>query len=195
MFHHKKQDRTFSRALPLQKIKKIMKKVIFLTAVTLFISADCIAQKKEGLKLSVGPELAFTSGNFSNTHSFGIGGTAQLEFKLQEKLQGVAYGGFMFYNGKSNSVSANSKYVGQTIIPLRIGIKYFLAGSIYGSLQAGLGLLSNYYTGSALSYSPQIGYEFETKNGKSIDATFKFDGYAKSGGGIGSFGLRVAYIF
>ncbi|MES2850134.1 MAG: hypothetical protein V4685_13835 [Bacteroidota bacterium] len=171
-----------------------MKKLILLTAVTIFASAVCVAQKREGLKLSVGPELAFTTGSFSNTHSIGIGGTAQLEIKLQEKLQGVAYGGFMFYNGKS-VITSSTKNVGQTIIPIRIGVKYFLAGSIYGSLQAGVGLLSNYYTGSAFSYSPQVGYEFETKNGKSIDATLKYDGYAKSGGGIGSFGLRIAYIF
>jgi hypothetical protein len=182
-----------------------MKKLIFLTAVTLFTTVVSLAQKSDNkLKLSVGPELAFASGGFSNTHSFGIGGTAQLEIKMQEKLMGVAYGGIIFYNGKSAGSGIKSK--GVTIVPVRVGIKYYLSGSIYAGFQAGLGFvqgpdpytLSNItysYQGTAFSYSPQIGYEFQTNSGKSIDATLKYDGYAKSGGGIGSFGLRVAYIF
>lgn len=171
-----------------------MKKLILLTAVMILTSAVCLAQKHDGLKFSVGPELALTTGNFSNTHSIGIGGTAQLEFRLQEKLQGVAYGGIIFYNGKSSGTG--TKYKGTNIIPLRVGVKYFLTPGIYGGLQAGVGIVGGYTAskGTAFSYSPQLGYEFETKNGKSVDVTLKYDGYAV-GGGLGSFGLRVAYLF
>ena len=171
-----------------------MKKVILSIAVILFASAICVAQKDNKFKFSVGAELALTSGNFSNTHSFGIGGTGQIEIPLQDKLQGVAYGGIIFYNGKSNG--SGTKYKGTTIIPLRIGIKYFLTGSVYGGLQAGLGFIGGFepYKGTAFSYSPQIGYEFKTNSGKSVDATFKYDAYS-IGGTLGSIGLRVAYIF
>lgn len=171
-----------------------MKKLLLSVAVILFASAACLAQKDNKFKFSVGAELALTSGGFSNTHSFGVGGTGQIEIPLQDKLQGVAYGGIMFYNGKSNG--SGSKYKGATIIPLRVGLKYFLTGSVYGGLQAGLGFISGFspYSGTAFSYSPQIGYEFQTNSGKSIDATFKYDAYSKSGT-LGSLGLRLAYIF
>ena len=172
-----------------------MKKVILFTVIIFCAAAVSFAQRDK-LKLSVGAELGFATGGFSNTHSIGIGGSAQLEIPLQEKLQGVAYGGILLYTGKGIPGESGKKYSGVTIIPLRIGIKYFLTGSVYGGLQAGLGFISGneIYNGAAFSYSPQIGYEFKTNSGKSIDVTFKYDAYVKSGT-LGSFGLRVAYIF
>lgn len=172
-----------------------MKKLILSAAVILFTSAISMAQKDNSFKFSIGGELGFTSGGFSNTHSFGIGGTAQIEIPLQDKLQGVAYGGIMFYNGKSAGTGLKNK--GVTIIPVRVGVKYFLLGSVYGGLQAGLGFIGgpDYYSGTAFSYSPQLGYEFKTNSGKSVDITFKYDAYSKSGGTLSSLGFRVAYIF
>lgn len=180
---------TFAKTKP-----AYMKKISLLT-LTVLCATMIFGQKKQNIKFSVGAELAFTSGNFSNSHSFGIGGTGQLEIPLQDKLNGIAYGGIMLYNGKSDG--AGKKIQGVTIIPLRIGVKYFLTGSVYTNLQAGLGFISgpDEFEGSAFSYSPQIGYEFQTNTGKNIDATFKYDAYAKSGGSLGSFGLRIAYIF
>ncbi len=164
-----------------------MKKLIVFTLVALCTSAGYA----QGFKFSAGVELALATGNFSNTHSFGIGATAQAEVHLQDKLYGTAYGGFLTYNGKS--AGAGIKYKGQSIIPIRVGVKYFLTEGIYGGLQAGLGFLNN-GAGTAFSYSPQIGYEFKTKSDKSIDATFKYDAYSKNGT-LGSFGFRLAYIF
>lgn len=169
-----------------------MKKLLLSAAVILFASAACVAQRDNKFKISVGPELAFTTGSFSSTHSFGIGGSGQIEIPFQDKLQGIAYGGVVFYNGKSAGSGIKNK--GVTIVPLRIGVKYFLVGSVYGGLQAGLGFLGGAASGTAFSYSPQIGYEFQTNSGKSIDATFKYDAYSKNGT-LGSLGLRLAYIF
>jgi hypothetical protein len=168
-----------------------MKKLILSAAVILFMSAICIAQKDNSFKISVGPEFALTTGDFSNSHSFGFGGSAQIEIPVQDKLQGVAYGGIVFYNGKSNGVGSKNK--GVTIIPVRVGVKYFLTPGIYGGLQAGLGFLGNAATGTAFSYSPQIGYEFKTNNGKAIDATLKYDAYSKNGT-LSSFGFRIGFV-
>lgn len=167
-----------------------MKKSVLLSLIASCIISAGFSQKKDNIKLSVGAELALTTGNFSNTHSFGIGGTGQLEIPIQEKLNGVAYSGIMFYNGKSAGTGIKSK--GLTVIPVRVGIKYFLTGSVYTNLQAGLGFIGGYGTGTAFSYSPQVGYEFQTNSGKSIDLTFKYDAYTK--GSLGSFGFRLAYI-
>lgn len=170
-------------------MKKITLPVLSLFCICLTTIA--FAQKKDNVKISVGAELAFTTGSFSNTHSLGFGGSAQLEIPMQEKLNGVAYGGIIFYNGKSAGSGIKNK--GVTIIPVRVGIKYFLTGSVYTNLQAGLGFLGGNATGTAFSYSPQIGYEFQTNSGKSLDLTFKYDGYSKNGT-LGSFGFRLAYI-
>lgn len=168
-----------------------MKKTLLTSILLIAVSIAGFAQKDNGFKFSVGAELGFATGSFSTTHSIGLGGSAQLEFPLQDKLQGTAYGGILFYNGKS--AGSGVKYKGATIVPLRVGIKYFLTEGIYAAFQAGLGFFNN-NGGTAFSYSPQLGYEFRTKSGKAVDLTFKYDGYSKSGGTLGAFNIRLAYI-
>lgn len=173
-----------------------MKKIIVFTLVAFFTSAMVMAQSDSKFRFSVGPELSFASGSFSDSHSIGIGGSAQAEISLQEHLYGTATFGVIAYNGKSYP-NTGTKRTGQIIIPLRVGAKYFLSGGIYVAAQMGVGFLNNFYTGTSFSYSPQIGYEFKTKRDKAIDATFKYDGYsAKSPiGTLGAIGFRLAYIF
>lgn len=167
-----------------------MKKFTLLTLIGCSILTAGYSQKKDNIKFSVGAELALPSGSLSTTQSFGVGATGQLEIPVQEKLNGVAYSGILLFKGKSDGNNRN--YPGLTIIPVRVGVKYFLTGSVYGSFQAGLGFYSSLGTGTSFSYSPQIGYEFQTNSGKSIDLTFKYDAYTK--GSFSSFGFRLAYI-
>ena len=168
-----------------------MKKIIVLMVVAVCTSCMLMAQSDSKFRFSVGPELSFASGSFSDSHSIGIGGTAQAEVSLQEHLYGTATFGLISYNGKSSG--AGYKYKGETILPLRVGVKYFLSGGIYGAAQLGVGFLNN-GGGTAFAYSPQIGYEFKTKSDKALDATFKYDGYSKDGT-IGAIGFRLAYVF
>lgn len=171
-----------------------MKKLIVL-AVILFSSASIVlAQNQPRFKFSVGPEVGFAVGSFADSHSIGVGGTAQAEISLQEHLYGTITGGIISYNGKS--YGSGLKHAGQTVVPIRLGAKYFLSGGIYGALQMGVGILNklNNEGGTAFAYSPQIGYEFKSKTDKKIDATFKYDGYSKNGT-IGAIGFRLAYIF
>ena len=170
-----------------------MKKIILFTAIILTISISGFGQEGSNIRFSVGAELGIATGGFSETHSLGIGGTAQLEIALQEKLKGTATSGILVFNGKSIPGENSAKHTGQVIIPLRIGVKYFLTPGIYGALQTGVGFLSNYAKGTAFAFSPQVGYEFITNNGKPIDICIKYDGYTKSGT-IGFFGIRVAKV-
>ncbi len=168
-----------------------MKRVSILF-VTLLMIALAVKSQNANLKVSVGAELSFPTGNFSNTHGFGIGATGQVEFPVQENLSATATGGILFYNGKS--ITGGTKFTGQTIIPLRVGLKNFFTPGLYGAAQIGLGFFSNFASGTAFAYSPQLGYEFDAKSGKSFDISLKYDGYAKSGS-LGAFGIRVAKVF
>jgi hypothetical protein len=170
-----------------------MKKNILFTVIILAISMAGFAQEGSNIRFSVGAELGIATGGFYETHSIGVGGTAQLEILLQEKLKATATSGVLVFNGKSIPAGSSAKYTGQVIIPLRVGVKYFLTPGIYGAFQMGVGFLSNYAKGTAFAFSPQVGYEFITNNGKPIDVSVKYDGYAKSGT-IGFFGVRVAKV-
>ena len=170
-----------------------MKRKVLLPFLALFISGFVIAQDAQKFRFSVGPELSFATGSFAITHSVGVGATIQAEIPLQQNLYGTATTGFIVYGGKS--VDANTKKKSQTIIPIKVGIKYFFIGGFYGAAQIGVGILGNSEPkGTAFAYTPQIGYEFKTKSGKAVDATFKYDGYSKNGT-IEAIGFRLAYIF
>ena len=103
-----------------------MKRIIVFVLAAICTTGAVKAQDQKNLRFSIGPELSFATGSFSNSHSIGIGGTVQTEISLQEHLYGTATFGIMAYNGKSNGVG--TKYKGETIIPLRVGAKYFLSG-------------------------------------------------------------------
>jgi hypothetical protein len=161
------------------------------------ISALCtgaFAQKKgdNNVRFSIGPEIGFATGNFNLTHSVGIGVTAQGEVNVAESANVTLTTGYMSYAGKS--LGSGIKYKAQGIIPLKAGIKYFLSQGFYGAAQLGVGIFNN-GSGTALAYTPMLGYEFDTKSGKAVDASFKYDGYSKNGSGLGSIGARLAYRF
>ena len=168
-----------------------MKKLFFLFSITaILISSGSFAQLDNKFKFSVGVELGLATGNFSNGYSFGIGGTGQAEFSIQDKFRGTVTGGIVFYNGKS--IGNGVKNTGLTVIPIRVGGKYYLTSSVYGALQLGVGFL-NKGLGAAFAYSPQIGYEFLSKNNKPVDIAFKYDAYLKNGT-LGSLGIRLALV-
>jgi len=175
-----------------------MKKLLLSIVLMVIVSMAAFSQDKK-FSFSVGPELGFATGSFSNSHSIGTGGTVQAEYYVMDKLKATATFGVLAYAGKSVTVSGQKyKNPGQTIVPLRVGAKYFLSGGLYGGAQLGVAFLGNYASTTAFAYSPiMIGYEFKTKSDKSIDATVKYDGYTGSGGigTIGIFGVRLAYVF
>lgn len=172
------------------------------------ITFPAFTQADKKFSFSIGPELCFATGSFSRTHSIGTGGTVQAEYYFKEKLKGTATFGLLGHAGKSTTI-ANQKvsFPGQVIIPLRVGVKYFLANGFYAGAQLGVAFLSNAQKATMFAYSPlMLGYELNTKSNKSFDITLKYDGYTganhnvyytdnRSNGTIGSFGVRVAYVF
>ena len=166
---------------------------LLLFSFLLIISSAAIAQDETGFKFSVGPELGFAAGSFSNTHSVGTGATLQAEYHMFDKMSLTGTVGVLFYAGKSQG--NNLKNNAQTIIPLRGGIKYFVAGGAYIGAQAGVAFLGSYDKYVSFAYSPLLGYEFDTKSGKSLDATLKYDAYSGGNGTIGAIGVRLAYFF
>ncbi|MEO6721984.1 MAG: outer membrane beta-barrel protein [Ferruginibacter sp.] len=174
-----------------------MKKFI-LPLIIALLSLPAFSQEKK-FSFSIGPELAFAAGSLTNTHSIGTGGSAQLEVLIQDKLKATASFGVLGYLGKSIMIGGQKlKQPGLTIIPVRVGAKYYLSGGIYGGAQIGVAFRGNYepYNGAAFAYTPLIlGYEFKTKKDQAIDASIKYDASSGHGGTIASFGIRLAYVF
>ena len=170
-----------------------MKKIFFaITGLVIFSATFAQKNSDNKFRFSAGPEIGFASGTFNNTNSIGIGATIQGEFNVASATNFTLTTGYLSYAGRS--AGAGIKYKAAGVLPLKAGIKYFLSSGFYSAAQLGAGLFNN-GRGTALAYTPMLGYEFTTKTDKAVDASIKYDGYAVNGGSFGSVGLRLAYRF
>lgn len=170
-----------------------MKKLCAMALIAIACTQTVFAQGG-GTSLSIGPELMTTTGKSGDTWGLGIGGSAQAEHFFKENISGLGYFGFNIFNGKSIAGLNNVKYKSMNIIPIRIGARYYISEGFHTGAQLGVGFLSSGgVSNTGLAYSLQVGYNFNTKKGRSVDAALKYDGYSKSGGAFSSLGLRLAY--
>ncbi len=185
-----------------------MKKFILSIAVTALVfnvSAQKSSSDDQPLKFSIGIEAALPLGDFGKVSSFGIGGTAQVDYTIKESLAVTLNAGYISFSGKSTTIPAYSiggvtvpattiKYGNVGYIPVLAGVKYSFTDALYGSAQLGLTIASASGGGessSTFTYAPGVGYKF-TEN---IDALLKYTGYSANGGSTSTIGLRVAYTF
>ncbi|MBC7902209.1 MAG: hypothetical protein H7Y27_02255 [Gemmatimonadaceae bacterium] len=169
-----------------------MKKLYFVIVMLVAGTAVFAQSDRKAFSFDVGGELAFAIGDFSKTHSVGIGASAQAEYALLDQLSLVGHIGVNNFFGKSLGQGTN--YKNAQIVPLRVGAKYYATDNFHAGGQLGAAIVRFTTAGvssrTAFAFSPQVGYQF----GEAFDATAKFDVYAFDGGTFTSFGVRLAYI-
>jgi hypothetical protein len=166
-----------------------MKKMIF-SACILCTAFGANAQKANlprGVKFSVGAELGGATGNLNSFYSLVAGGTAQLDFKIDNDASLTLNTGVIDFVGKKIS-NTNLKYQSAAAIPLLGGVKYYFTPKVYGSAQLGGTFFLNNGGGSAFTYAPGIGVKID----ESLDLLLKYTGYSSMGG---AFGIRLGYTF
>jgi Outer membrane protein beta-barrel domain len=173
-----------------------MKKTILFIAI-IGISFASFAQKKEDdvqmLKLSVGVEAALPLGDFGKASTFGIGGTAQADYKVTDDLALNLNAGYISFLPKSITVfgvTSKGKAVGY--IPILGGIRYYFSEQVFALAQLGVTIATASGTSTSLfTYAPGIGYKFSDN----VDAALKYTGYSKNSNNSSTIGLRIAYTF
>jgi hypothetical protein len=173
-----------------------MKKTILSLAI-IGISTAAFAQKKEDdvqlLKFSIGLEAALPLGNFGDVSTFGIGGTAQADYKVGDDLALNINAGYISFQPKNITVfgtTIKGKAVGY--IPILAGIRYYFTDEVFALAQLGITIATASGTSSSLfTYSPGVGYKFS----EYVDAAIKYTGYSKDSNNTSTVGVRVAYTF
>jgi hypothetical protein len=175
-----------------------MKKVVFVSAMlVLALSTKTFAQDGETKKLgfSVGAELGLPMSDFGKSYSFGIGGSVQADYNIDEKLSVGLNVGYLSYSGKTITIPAitfggvtltpasSVKIPSFGVTPVLAGAKYNFTEKVFGQAQLGM---SFYKGGSSFTYAPGIGVNLGP-----ISALVKYVGWKDAN----SIGLRVAYNF
>lgn len=180
-----------------------MKKLFLLTAIAgvLAFSSASAQNRKDpamgGAKLSVGVEFGLPTGDFSNSHKLGVGGSLIYIAPIAENLKFTANAGYISFSGKDYLITNNLsiKAPNAAFIPVKAGLRYYFVENFYGGAELGAAFATgNGSSGTAFAYSPGIGVEFPVADKASIDVGARYEGWSKNGT-LSFFGIRAAINF
>ena len=176
----------------LTKKRKQMKKLIFATLFAVASLGAAAQDNTSNLRFSVGLDGALPMGDWKDSYSFGIGGSAQVNYWLDPSLAITGQAGYMSYSGKETTVAGvtyKPKALGA--IPVLAGIEYNFTPQVFASAQLGMSFFSGSGDGSAFTYAPGIGFRL----GDNVSALVKYQAWSKNSATNGQIGLRLAYSF
>lgn len=173
-----------------------MKKLLLSLALVAGLGLAANAQSKKdpamgGSKIGVGADFAFPMGDFADFMDFGVGGSLNLQAPVASKLNFVGEAGYLSFTSKKD-VLGNTASFGT--VPLKAGLRYFLAENFYAQGQLGAAISTETNGGTAFLYAPSLGVEFPVADKMAIDFGARYEGWSKNG--TSSFiGLRAALNF
>src|SRR4029077_5257235 len=135
-------------------------KKLFL-AVAAFITV-AVVNAQMGTTFSLGLEGAVPMGKFNDLgYKFGIGGSAQADFKIGSDAALTLYAGYINHSNSSTTPKFHF-----SVIPVLGGVKYWFSPKVYGSAQLGAAFnsakvsnsSSSSTTSTGFAYSPGIGF-------------------------------------
>lgn len=167
-----------------------MKKPIILIFTLFALQATAQTTNPTTKAIGLGFELAAPS---NSVYNIGLGASAKLEVPIVAPVSFTLTGGFtsMFY--KSNLFDASRTPGAAVFIPLKAGVKYYFAKSIYAEGEAGTAIETNYGKQRSFAFSIGPGFVVPLRNDKTgIDIGFRYESWANQ---LRQTGIRVAYRF
>ncbi|HVX27781.1 MAG TPA: outer membrane beta-barrel protein [Parafilimonas sp.] len=167
-----------------------MKKLTLLFSFALFIIAAKAQDDKstKDFHFAAGIDLALPTGDFNDTHSFGLGVQLQPEYNLSSLFSVYGSIGYTsFFGKKFDGVKIDN--VG--LIPILAGVRVYPAPQFFAGAKFGLGILTGGGDSeSAFDYQPQIGY-----NADQFQIALGYNGLSKNGATLSNLNLSFLYKF
>lgn len=164
---------------------------------TLIFTVACLyakAQTSEGEKFS---SNAFSIGAefyapIKTPYSYGYGATAKMEWPVSSEAAvslSAAYSRYFFKN--SNGYS--SSYPAAVYIPVKLGTRFFFVDKVYGDLDLGAAIGTNYEKKTAFIYEFGVGYILELSKHSGFDFGLRYERWGKTV--LKQPAIKVAYRF
>jgi len=154
---------------------------------------------------SVGADGGFAAGSFKHANKWDLGGSLQVDVPVANQVFFTADAGYLNFFGKKNIDGTNESAPDIHLLPVKAGLKYFVAGPIYAQAEAGAAFVLNksdlgYTKTAAFLYTPQIGVRLPLAAKSYLDAGAYYEASSKFSDGaddtkVNFFGLRLAYAF
>lgn len=180
-----------------------MKKLFLLTAIAgifAFSSAKAQDPAMSGPKLGVGVEFGFPMGDFGDIYNLSVGGSLLYQHPIANQLNFTVNAGYLNFTGKEYDVAGLGKVKADNlgVIPVKAGLRYFLAENIFVNGEVGAVFGTSDGFGTRFAYSPGIGVEFPVADKSTLELGARYEGWSKKGdNGITpqTIGLRLAWNF
>ncbi len=173
-----------------------MKKLFLLTAIAGFFAfsgAKAQDAAMSGPKLGIGAEFAFPMGDFGDVSKFGVGGSLQYQHPIANKLNVTGSAGYLNFQGKDIE-GTGLKFANTGFIPVKAGLRYFLAENIFVAGELGAAFGTSDGAGTAFAYSPGVGVEFPVADKSTLELSGRYEGWSNNGT-LSFIGLRLAWNF
>ncbi|WP_461449285.1 hypothetical protein [Mucilaginibacter sp.] len=164
-----------------------------------------------GIRYSIGVDAGLPTGKLSDSYNWNLGGSLQVDIPVvSNKLFVTVNAGYDNIFGKNVTVTTpdgafTAKAQNIELLPVKAGLKYFLAGNFYVQGEAGAAFVLDKSkidanNSAAFIYAPQLGYQFQLGGGNYIDAGVRYEASTKlnsdeDNSKVNFVGLRVAYGF
>ncbi len=173
-----------------------MKKLLLSLALVAGLGLAVNAQDKKdpamgGAKIGVGADFAFPMGNFANGTDFGVGGSLNFQTPIASQLNFVGEAGYLSFMSKKNILGNTTSF---GTIPLKAGLRYFLAENFYAQGQVGAAISTATGGGTSFLYAPSVGVEFPVADKMAIDLGARYEGWSNNGS-LSFIGIRAALNF
>ncbi|RFZ94573.1 hypothetical protein D0C36_03235 [Mucilaginibacter conchicola] len=171
----------------MKKVNKLIAAAF--TAAALFIGTNVNAQTtpKSNWRLGIGVEGLAPVGDLHTGSNFGLGGTARLQYGLGSNVAlSLTSGYYNFFAKEVNGIKGDDL----GIVPVKAGIKAFVANNIYLGAEIGAGFETRENGNTKLIASPGIGWA-----NSSWDVGARYENFSGQSNNYGTVGLRIAYGF
>ncbi|HMG07790.1 MAG TPA: hypothetical protein VK609_04730 [Mucilaginibacter sp.] len=125
----------------------------------------------------------------SDAFKYALGGDIRIQKDFDKRFSGTLTTGFSHFFEKAHFAGYSQYGSPYNVIPVKLGIKYFVADNLYLGGEAGAGFAFEQW-GTSFLWSPSVGFAF--KNG--IDLSVKYEDYTNDKA-TKNIALRLAYGF
>jgi hypothetical protein len=125
----------------------------------------------------------------ADAFKYALGADIRIQKDFNPHFSGTLTSGFSHFFEKDHFAGYSQYGSPFNVIPVKLGVKYFLGDNLYAGGEAGAGFAFEQW-GTSFLWSPSVGITF--KNG--LDLSLKYEDYTKDNA-TKTLGLRLAYGF
>ncbi len=166
-----------------------MKKPLLLFFVLCSFKLRAQTRTPTTLAFSAGFELAAPS---NGVYNIGFGASGKFEVPIVTPVSLTLTGGITTLFYKSNLFSSSRTPGAAGFIPLKAGVKYYLAKTFYAEGEAGAAIETNYGKQSSFAFSLGPGFIVPVNDKQGVDISFRYESWANQ---LRQTGIRFAYRF